>query len=53
MTPKTERWEQAAEVPLMLAAFVFLAAFAVPIIWWPVRPPKSSWYVKPWSGSHG
>lgn len=40
MTPKTERWEQAAEVPLMLAAFVFLAAFAVPIIWWPGTPAQ-------------
>lgn len=38
MDLKADAWERAAEVPLTLAAMVFLAAFAVPIIWWPDTP---------------
>lgn len=38
MNSKVEMWERNAEIPLMGAAFVFLAAFAVPIIWWPDTP---------------
>ena len=38
MDSRAEAWERAAQVPLTLAAIVFLAAFAVPIIWWPDTP---------------
>lgn len=33
MHSKAEAWEPAAELPLKLAAIVFLAAFVVPISW--------------------
>ncbi len=38
MHTKVDTWERHAEFPLMLSAFLFLAAFAVPIIWWPNTP---------------
>jgi voltage-gated potassium channel len=34
------RWEQHAEIPLMIGAFVFLIVYAVPILW-PQLPPDS------------
>ncbi|OYN98392.1 ion transporter [Enemella evansiae] len=32
------RWERATSTPLTIAALVFLAAFAAPILWWPTPP---------------
>ncbi|AQX15806.1 MULTISPECIES: potassium channel family protein [Tessaracoccus] len=38
MSLKADRWEQAVDLPLMVAALVFFAAFAVPVVWWPDTP---------------
>jgi voltage-gated potassium channel len=38
-TSRRERWEQATEAPLTLAAVVFLVAYAVPIVW-PATAPR-------------
>ncbi len=38
MNPRLGRWERVAELPLMVSAIIFFAAFAVPIIWWPSTP---------------
>ena len=35
---KLRRWEAATDKALMIAAFLFFVAFAVPIIWWPGTP---------------
>jgi voltage-gated potassium channel len=38
MASRLERWESLTNTPLMIAAGLFLAAFAVPIVWWPNTP---------------
>lgn len=38
MESKLRRWEAATDKALMIAAFLFFVAFAVPIIWWPGTP---------------
>ena len=38
MNLTVEKWERNAEVPMVVAALVFLAAFATPIVWWPNTP---------------
>lgn len=35
---KLARWEAATDVPLIVAAVLFLFAFALPILWWPTPP---------------
>lgn len=36
---RLERWESATEIPLALAAVIFLFAYAVPILTWPETSP--------------
>ncbi len=36
---RLQRWETATEIPLALAAVIFLFAYAVPILTWPDTPP--------------
>lgn len=37
---RLDRWAKLSEVPLSIAAVIFLIAFAVPIIWWPGTPSE-------------
>jgi voltage-gated potassium channel len=39
---RLDRWERAAEIPLLVAAVVFLIAYAVPIVW----PDLPGWTVR-------